>query len=509
MCRRSLTNAGYDAHLVSSGARAVAAVQRQAFDVALVDMKMPDMDGVAVLRAFREHDPDLPCVVISGVGEFSEAVECIRHGAVDFLLKPFDLETVVRAIDRADASSHLKVDSLLLAATQSIFSSLDARQIAQRVLALVKNLLSATSASITLGTVTAPIETFRINASGEDVSGPTLPTDAWRRVIEWRDPMVLNRDVASPDGELVAALAPEAHTALLQRLVFGDRVVGLLLAARGRGDRAFGERDLRRAMVLAGHVALALENARLHAETEEQAHEIERALDRLVVAERIATVGRLSSGLGHEIANPACAVLASLDVAQMALEGGKPREALDAIRHAQAGTNAVLDVCQALRPLAARSRREELVDLRRVVDGALMLATYELRPRARVITDIPPQLPLLLADPAKLGQVFLNLLLNAAQAIEPGAPERNAVTVRLEAKNHEIVAQVEDTGRGIPSKLARRLFEPSVTTKVHAEGHGMGLAICKWIVEEAGGTIRCLPDRPRGAIFEVRLPVRG
>jgi C4-dicarboxylate-specific signal transduction histidine kinase len=262
-------------------------------------------------------------------------------------------------------------------------------------------------------------------------------------------------------------------------------------------------------MVLAGHVALALENARLHAETESQAFEIERAFDRLVVAERVATMARLSQGLGHEIANPACAVLASLDVAQIALDAGKTREAMDAIRHAQVGTNAVLDVCQALRPLAGgRSKREELVDLRRVVDGALLLATYELRPKAQVRTEIPRELPYLVADPAKLGQVFLNLLLNAAQAIESGAPERNAVTVRLEAKNGEIVCQVEDTGRGVAPEVGPKLFDTNVTTKVNAEGHGMGLAICKWIVEEAGGTIRWVPNRDRGTVFEVRLPFR-
>src|SRR6185295_11864911 len=127
MCSRVMLHAGYDAFLVANGDAAVQAVRRESFDVALVDMRMPGMDGVAVLKAFREHDPDLPCVVISGYSAFDDAVECIRHGAVDFLKKPFDLETVVRAIDRAHASTHLKVDSALLAATQSIFSSLDPR----------------------------------------------------------------------------------------------------------------------------------------------------------------------------------------------------------------------------------------------------------------------------------------------------------------------------------------------------------------------------------------------
>jgi len=123
VCQRALLSAGYEPHVVASGAEAVAAARRESFDVLLLDVRMPDMDGPETLAAIRAEDADLPCVVISGYSAFDDAIRCLRHGAVDFIRKPFDIETVVRAVDRAMASTHLKVDSALLAATQIATSS--------------------------------------------------------------------------------------------------------------------------------------------------------------------------------------------------------------------------------------------------------------------------------------------------------------------------------------------------------------------------------------------------
>src|SRR5262249_3492278 len=91
---------------------------------------------------------------------------------------------------------------------------------------------------------------------------------------------------------------------------------------------------------------------------------------------------------------------------------------------------------------------------------------------------------------------------------EPGAPEKHQVRISGIGSPHEVVVQVEDSGRGVPPELLPRLFQPSVTTKTKGDGHGMGLSICRIIVEEAGGSIRCVPDVPHGPVFETRLPVR-
>jgi signal transduction histidine kinase len=508
ICERALLQAGYDTTCVENGLDAIAAVKREAFDMIILDVRLPDMDGPEVLAVLREIDPDLPVLVISGFSAFEDAIRCLRQGATDFVRKPFDIETVVRAVDRVIGSTHLKVDSALLAASQSIFSSLDFAEIAQRVLRVALSLLRADEASITLCDRGELGEMYRIREAktGDLVERPPLRATApLRRLINVHEPVVLSRE-SSIDAELVLALSLGADTILARRLCVRDRPVGILAVGRGPDGRAFGERDVRRLMLLSGHVALALDNARLHAESSARARDLERAIDRLIVAERIASVGRLSAGLGHEIANPACSVLAYLEVARDAIAASQPGEARDAIERATKGANTILDVCQALRPLSSGKRRNAIVDLKTVIDGALLLAMSELRTRARVVVDLPPNPPILFGDPAKLGQVLLNLLLNAAQALPPNAADEHEVRVSVRSDGAWVVLRVEDTGKGVPPELVPNLFESGVTTK-SSDGHGMGLAICKWIVEEAEGTIECLPAA-RGAAFEVRLPAR-
>jgi two-component system, NtrC family, sensor kinase len=506
VCARALLSAGYDMIPAATGLEAIERARSGSFDAALVDVRLPDFDGPDVIARLHERDVDLPCVVMSGFASFDDAVKCLNHGAVGFVRKPFDLEGLVRAIDRAIATTHLKADSALLAATRSIFALLDAREIARRVLELARTTLHASQASITLAGPDGPGETY----GGMEVP---MARQAWRRLSELRDPAIFSQS-ATGDTDVLLACAPSARALLAIRLSVGERLVGVLTAARAGGEADFGERDLRRASLLAGHASLALENARLHAELEAQTRALEHAADRLIAAERVGTLARLAASLGHEIANPAFAVLASLELAETALHSaGSGDTVREAILRARAGANAILELCDALRPLSqGRGRpRSDLVDLRQVIDGAATIATYEIRPRARLLLDVDHDLPLLRGDAARLGQVFLNLLLNAAQAIPPGNPDGHEIRVsaRMADDAMALVARVEDNGPGVPPELVPNLFEPSTTSRAAAEGHGMGLAVCRWIVEEAEGTIRHVAGRARGACFEVRLPLRS
>ncbi len=491
VCEQALERSGYVVHAAATGIAAIEAAASETFDAFVLDVRMPDLDGPRVLARLRALDPDVPCLVISGYADFEAAIQLLRHGASDFLKKPFDVPALVEAVDRVRASTRLSIDSSVLATTQTIFSSLDEVDTLRAVLGVARALLAA-DPTVILGS-----RAHRL----DELAGVTVTAaEGGLGLLESDRPVVLD---ATTDAELVATLAPGARGVIAQPLVAHGRNVGWLLAARGPDERSFGERDVRRAELLAVQVALALENGRLHAETRAQARELERALDRLIVAERIATVARLASGLGHEIANPASAIQAHLEIAADRAAAGKHEAVADSIRRAQAGARSILDICQALRPLGTSGQRVLPVDLRQVIDGALLLVSYELRGRARVVVEPPATEPLLSADVSRLGQVFLNLLLNAAQAIPPGKPNENEVRITFGHDGGTVIARVHDTGPGVPEELREKIFEPSITTKT--TGHGMGLAICRWILEEMGGEIRCLPAA-RGAIFEVRLP---
>ena len=131
----------------------------------------------------------------------------------------------------------------------------------------------------------------------------------------------------------------------------------------------------------------------------------------------------------------------------------------------------------------------------------------EARTRARLVREFGRDVPGVWADEAQLGQVFLNLLVNAAQAIEPGSPQDNAITVRTRRVREGVRIEIDDTGPGIDPRFTDRLFEPFVTTKKVGEGTGLGLYVCRSIVESMHGRIELAPLEFGGTRATIVLPV--
>jgi len=123
-CERALVRAGYEVTHSPGGEDALGLVERQSFDAVLLDVRMPGIDGPELLQRFRKHDPDAPCIVMSAYADFDAVVELLRNGAREFVHKPFDMHGIIAAIDRALATTHLQVDSALLAELPEIRASL-------------------------------------------------------------------------------------------------------------------------------------------------------------------------------------------------------------------------------------------------------------------------------------------------------------------------------------------------------------------------------------------------
>jgi PAS domain S-box-containing protein len=236
-----------------------------------------------------------------------------------------------------------------------------------------------------------------------------------------------------------------------------------------------------------------------------------RAQEQLLVSERMASIGLLAAGLAHEINNPLAVVVANLDLATADVAGLRERgtdanglaEELDDAREA---TERVRQIALDLR-LFSRTEHEQhsAVDLRKVLESTLRMAANEIRHRARLVTDFAEVQPIG-GNPSRYGQVFLNLLVNAAQAIPEGHAEENEIRVsmRPEGPDH-VVVEVTDTGPGIPPGILEHLFTPFFTTKPQGVGTGLGLSICERIVAAAGGDISVESRVGHGTTFRVRL----
>jgi signal transduction histidine kinase len=147
------------------------------------------------------------------------------------------------------------------------------------------------------------------------------------------------------------------------------------------------------------------------------------------------------------------------------------------------------------------------VDVRRAVELACKMADNLMRHRARLVLEFEP-VPLVEANESRLCQVFLNLLLNAAQAIPEGEPpERHEICVRLRSPSAgQVVVEVRDSGVGMTPEVLSRVFDPFFTTKQIGEGTGLGLSICHGIIAAMGGRIELESDLGRGSVFRVVLP---
>ena len=232
----------------------------------------------------------------------------------------------------------------------------------------------------------------------------------------------------------------------------------------------------------------------------------------LHLADRMASVATLSTGVAHEINNPLAYVVGNLDYALARLDQlpdnlGEVRKALE---DARGGAVRIGQVVRDLRTFSRASEAERTeVDVRRTLQAAVTLAQTEIRQRAQLSLELGP-VPPVMGNAHRLGQLFLNLLVNAAQAIPPGNPERHLVQASTAlAPDGRVRVEITDSGAGIAPEVLPRIFDPFFTTRAVGKGTGLGLAIVHGIVTELGGEIGVRSEPNGGSIFTVLLPPAG
>jgi signal transduction histidine kinase len=218
--------------------------------------------------------------------------------------------------------------------------------------------------------------------------------------------------------------------------------------------------------------------------------------------------------VAHEINNPLTFVMANLDRLAMRLRRGDgelspadrtrlAKAAEDALYGAERVREIVHDLSHLARP---EQRLDSLVDVRRALESSLRMAGHEIRKRAQLIEQIG-ELPPVWGSTARLGQVFLNLLINAVHAVPEGAAEAHSISVHGRTDGERVVVEIADTGCGIEPAVVGRIFDPFFTTKDAGKGTGLGLSICHGIVTEHGGGIEVESTPGKGTRFRVVLPV--
>lgn len=498
-----LEQEGYDVDTVSGGAQAVSDIRSRHYDLVLTDLKMPGVDGMAVLEAVGKHSPGTVTVMMTGYGSLDSALEALQRGAYEYLLKPAEVADLKLAVKRSLERKRFSEIDALYSVSRAVTST-DVAEIGEEVAEAVKRVLGLANA--------------RLITYAHGAPEGNCPADLARALSEPKVRATLIsggavlREDAPPLLKRWADAAGCQSFALVPGLA-GGNLVCVLCADNGKEPYDFHESAMRFLRTVASQTALSLENALLLAELKRNNQELEEANRKLKELDKLKS--QFLSVATHELRTPLTIMLGYNSMLSESLEGRLNDEERETIEESTAAckrlirlVNSMLDITQ------IESGRMQMnfapTDLRQVVKSVAALFQHEARKRdIRFHVELPARLPRLRLDPERIQQVLINLVGNALKFTASGGLV--AVSVRRRNENGDVEVAVSDSGVGISPEDQPKIFDEFAQVRRQArqrqrEGSGLGLAITRRIVEAHDGTIWVESQPGRGSTFRFSLP---
>lgn len=474
----ALRGLGHDVTELGDGPAALQIHEQSPFPLVVLDWDLPGMDGLELCRKVRllPHGSEPVVVLVSRLDRPQHVVDALKAGANDFISKPFE---------------RVALRTRLIVAETSILERVKHHIEEEAILNFETSFRTLVEASP---------DGIIIHRNGR---------------VSYLNPAVLTFLGYQQPEDLIGrsfldlTIAADRNDAL-------DQVGTTLLS--GKASRAREIRFLRRdgAIVTLEVVSVPLEigNQSAMAALARDITERKQIETQLIRAERLASVGTLAAGIAHEINNPLSYVIASQQLIAEMLKGMKsepqnpPRvdELTELLAQAQEGAERVRVIVHDLKSVSQSDNGTHgAVDVHRALEGAIIMARNEILHRAKLEKDFRP-VPLVKANEAKLGQVFLNLLVNAAQSLDVGRAAENCVAIKTWTdQSDNAVIEISDTGAGIPESVLDRIFDPFFTTKQIGAGTGLGLSVCYSIITSIDGRITVRSQVGEGTTVQVLL----
>jgi predicted ATPase/signal transduction histidine kinase len=360
-------------------------------------------------------------------------------------------------------------------------------------------------------------ETVVVRLVSQDEPSPDLPASILAQVRRTLQPVILDDARAKTPFSADRYLRlNRARSVLCLPLVKQGDLIGILYLENSLASQVFTPARIAVLKLLSSQIAISLDNARLYADLLSENRERQKAEDALRGAQaeltrvtRLTTVGELVASIAHEINQPLTAITVQGSAGLNWLGRDRPnleeaRKSLELInRDARRAGN----VIRSLRAMVTKSDLNRAwFDINEVVREVLALARTELHKHGvTIITDFSTETPAICGDRVQLMQVMLNLVMNGAEAMNAAEDPRDMTITSRSSPDGEVHISVADTGAGLDAAAAARVFDSFFTTK--ATGMGMGLSICRSIINSHGGRIWLEQNVPRGAIFNFTLPI--
>jgi signal transduction histidine kinase/DNA-binding response OmpR family regulator len=514
-------------------------------DLIIVDLVMPRRTGLEILEELWKRKADIPAILMTFHGSEETAVRAFRMGARDYIIKPFSVEEMVAALDRALAEARLRRERdqllgkllstnkqleqrikelrILYSIGQSVTSLLDLEQVLNRIVEAAAYITGAEESSLLLvdeesgdlymraarGLGERHAQGFRIRVQ-DSIAGQVV--QAGRPIMvggtDQKDRFKVKTDY------FVKAL-------LNVPLKVGNSVIGVLAVNNRTTSRPFTNNDLYLLSALADYASVAIENAHLYhdlaisrdevrrwgeeleAKVAERTKELQATQELLIRTEKLASLGQLSAGVARQINGPIQIILGYVRMLASKLHANDPlynafksieREAVRCQRIAQD----LLDFAHRIPPTTYPT------DVNAVLEAASQLVAQQISPAdIEVNKGYDPNLPMVSADESQLQQAFAHIIRNAYEAM----PEGGILRLFTRAIGKEVQVIIADSGVGITPEGMRHIFEPFYTTKHSSKAAGLGLAISYGIIERHGGTIEVESLVGLGTTVTIRLRV--
>jgi signal transduction histidine kinase len=512
MLQRVFEYEGYRVHCVHDGVTALESARTMLPDLILLDINMPGMNGFEVLKHLRD-DPatvTIPTILITALGELSDIVQGLQLGADDYVRKPFHwrellarAQSKMRARKLEEALQRRTEDlEALLRVSEELNQHLEVDEILELILHLSQELIGAGGAVIYLLDGTGKISGVKRHQTKALLDDHGLVS----RVLSNNQPFIWG------EGD---AFSPEFPYGIVTPLQYDEqnRLQSILVLVN---QNPWDSNHLQLVTGIARQASMALRNAELyhikanyalHLEdmVEERTHELRSAQQMLIRSEKLASIGRLAASIAHEINNPLLPIQINLDDMLEDLEAKKSIDP-EEIRRTQESVERIRRIVNRLLEFTGHSHitasdNHKPLDLNKIIQNVTELVRKSFEQKGQKIElDLTP-VPKILGDKDGLEQVFMNMALNASEAMG-----RNGVLkISNVIRDDMVVTTVADNGTGIPSEIIEKMFEPFVSTK--EDGNGLGLFVSYGIIQSHNGTIEVSSKVNHGTTFTIKLPL--
>jgi signal transduction histidine kinase/CheY-like chemotaxis protein len=510
VCSQMLNNDGYKVLTALGSLQALEVLRKERVDVLLTDIRMPLLTGLELGGIAQQQNPYLAVLAMTGYGSIETAIQALRMGVDGLILKPFaSPEELNRVVEQAYEDHRRKVEYSraqtlrpLFNKGEEFFLETDPPRLYQLILKTTREIFTCACAGIFWrenSDINLNLLAVDDGQIIEKITGPEV-TPAIRS-DQWNIPLVANLR-SYDDLEVVRFMRVNQLGSMICLPVIRKSNRYIFFIARQDDQSSFISGDLDLFTLFCQQSVAAIENAQLYSDLKKSVLQIEASQKVLVQTEKLAALGRLIASLAHEVNNPLQSLRNCLHL--VGRQELKPEQRQAYLEMAQEELERLSSTVQrTLEYYRPGLQERQLMNIETVVRNVLQLSVGQLQKQhIQLHTRFPAETGVVSGIGSQLQQVFLNLIINAMEAM----PEGGDLWVRCEIEQDWVKILVQDTGVGIPAEHRHKIFEPMFSTK--NEGSGLGLAISYDIVDAHGGTLNLLDEHNCGACFEIKLPLR-